>query len=207
MHCDDAPYNNNNWVQGFNNLIKPLNKLAESDVLCCSQQNRDLLDLHIVVTDFFFQPTWPVEFEIQPVAFLIRWRCEFGAMLAGYRQQPGCLLLFLLSLRAYNLGCNSVGTDTNVTTMLKCFATMVYHNIAHDILMSHQFRRLQIWLLQLHIRKQMATSGEFCAMLAVWNIASNQVACYCSCHCFMLIICLCFKNLYGRHYCRGQRGR
>ena len=77
-------------------LIETSNKIAESAVLCCSQQNRDLLDLHIVVTDFFFQPTWPVEFEIQPVAFLIRWRCEFGAMLAGYRQQPGCFAIVLI---------------------------------------------------------------------------------------------------------------
>ena len=72
--------------------------------------------------------------------------------------------------------------------MLKCFATMVYHNIAHGILMSHQFRRIQIWLLQLHIRKQMAIGGKFGEMVAVWDIASNQVACYCSSHCFMLII-------------------
>ena len=114
--------------------------------------------------------------------------CEFGAMLARYRQQPGCLLLFLLSFHAYNLGCNSVGTDTNATTTLKCFATMVYHNIAHDILMSHQFRRLQIWLLQVHVRKQMTIGSELGAMLAVWDIASNQIACYCSYHRFMLKI-------------------
>ena len=118
----------------------------------------------------------------------------------GYRQQPGCSLFFLLSFHSYNLGCNSVGTDTNATTILKCFVTMVYHNIAHDILMSHRFRRLQIWLLQLHIRKQMAIGGEFGTVLAVWDIASNRVTCYCSYHRFMLIICLCFlQDLCGGH--------
>ncbi len=35
-------------------LIKTLDKIAESAVLCCSQQNRDLLDLHIVVTNLFY---------------------------------------------------------------------------------------------------------------------------------------------------------
>jgi hypothetical protein len=82
-----------------------LNKIAESAVLF-SQQNRDLLDLHIVVTDFFF--TSP----------------------------PG--LLNFKSAR--------------------------------------------------HIRKQMAIGGESGEMLAVWDIASNQVACYCSYYCLMFLI-------------------
>ncbi len=46
----------------------------------------------------------------------------------------------------------------------------------------------------------MAIGGKFGAMLAVWDIASNQVACYCSCHHFMLIIFLCFlQDLCGGH--------
>jgi hypothetical protein len=39
--------------------------------------------------------------------------------------------------------------------------------MARDILIGHRFRQLQILLLQLHIRKQMAIGGEFGAMLAV----------------------------------------
>ena len=46
-------------------------------------------------------------------------------------------------------------------------------SLAVNILMSQQIRRLQIWLLQLHIRKQMAIGGKLGAMLAVWDIASN----------------------------------
>jgi len=34
----------------------------------------------------------------------------------------------------------------------------------------------------------MAIGGESGKMLAVWDIASNQVACYCSYYCFMFII-------------------
>jgi hypothetical protein len=81
-----------------------LNKIAASAFLF-SQQNRDLLDLHIVVTDFFFnQPTRPVEFQIQPVTFANRWRrIGRNACCLGYRQQPGCLLLFLSLFFAYNL--------------------------------------------------------------------------------------------------------
>ncbi len=160
-----------------------LNIIAESAVLCCSQQNRDLLDLHIVVTDFYlFNPPGQLNFKSSPSHSSTDgdWRrIRRNACCLGNRQQPGCLLLILLSFHADNLGCNSVGTasETNVTTMLKSFATMVCHNIAHDILMNHQFRRLQIWLLQLHIRKQMVIGGEFGAMLAVWDIASNKVAC------------------------------
>ncbi len=92
--------------------------------------------------------------------------------------------------------------------MLKCFVTMVCHNIAHDILMSHQFRQLQIWVLQLHIHKQLMIGGEFGEMLAYWDITSSQVACYCSWHCFMLIIFLCFlQDLCEGHCGGGQRGR
>jgi len=92
-------------------LIETLNKIAESAVLCCSQQKRDLLDLQIVVTDFF---------------------------------------------------CNSA------------------HRVPHPASwISNPARR---------IRKQMAIGGEFGAMLAVWDIACNQVACYCSNYSFMLTI-------------------
>ena len=35
----------------------------------------------------------------------------------------------------------------------------------------------------------MAIGGEFDAMLAVWDITSNQVACYCSCHRCMSAFC------------------
>ena len=87
------------------NLIETLNKIAESAVLF-SQQNRDLLDLHIVVTDF-----------ILPA-------------------HPACWI-------------------------------------------SNPAR---------HIRKQMAIGGESGKMLAVWDIASNQVACYCSYYCLIFII-------------------
>ena len=81
--------------------------------------------------------------------------------------------------------CDSFVTDKNVKTIMKC---LVCHNMAHDILIGHQFRQLQILLLHLHIRKQMAIGGEFGAMLAVWDIASNQVACSWSYYCFRFIL-------------------
>ena len=144
-----------------------MNKIAESAILCCSQQNRDLLDLHIVVTDFFFSPPGLLNFKSSPSHSQTDgdWRrIGQNACSLGYRQQPGCLLLFLLLFYVYYLICDSVVTETNVTTIMKC---LVCHNMAHDILIGHRFRQLQILLLQLHIRKQMAIGGEFGTMLAV----------------------------------------
>ncbi len=47
----------------------------------------------------------------------------------------------------------------------------------------------------------MVIGCEFGTMLAVWDIASNQVAYYFSCHHFMLIICLCIlQDLCEGHW-------
>ena len=136
----------------FIDFIETLNKIAESAVLF-SQQNRDLLDLHVVVTDFFFtSPPGLLNFKSSPSHLQTdgHWRrIRQNACCLGYRHQPGCLLLFLLLFYVYYLICDSVVTETNVTTIMKC---LVCHNMAHDILIGHRFRQLQILLLQLHIR-------------------------------------------------------
>jgi hypothetical protein len=87
------------------------------------------------------QPTQPVEFQIQSHSQTNgNWlRIGRNACCLGYRQQPGCLLLFLLLFYVYYLICDSVVTETNVTTVLKY---LVCHNMAHDIFIGHQFRQL-----------------------------------------------------------------
>ena len=85
-------------------------------------------------------------------------------MLSGISPATRLLAIVLLIVLFYYLICDSVVTETNVTTIMKC---LVCHNMAHDILIGHRFRQLQILLLQLHIREQMAIGCEFGAMLAV----------------------------------------
>ena len=147
-----------------------MNKIAESAVLF-SQQNRDLLDLHIVVTDVFLaSPPGLLNFKSSTLNSQTDgdWRRIWqNACCLGYRQQPGCLLLFLLLFYVYYLICDSVVTETNATTIMKC---LVCHNMAHDILIGHRFRQLQILLLQLRIRKRLLRplSMQLVYFILVW---------------------------------------
>ena len=147
-----------------------MHKIAESAVLY-SQQNRDLLDLHFVITDFFLtSPTGLLNFKSSQSHLQTDgdWQ-QIGrnACCLGYRQQPGCLLLFLFLFYVYYLICDSVVTETNVTTIMQC---LVCHNMAHDILIGHQFRQLQILVLQLHIRKRLLRplSMQLVYFILVW---------------------------------------
>ena len=48
-------------------MLQRTHEIKEYAVLCCSQQNRELLDLHFFVTDFFLCVNPAAEFQIKPV--------------------------------------------------------------------------------------------------------------------------------------------